>query len=236
MCEASQPRDGGANRLPDCRPCCRQQNALAGRRRSGHPGRMDLGFGGDVARLYQRYRRGYPPAVLDMLATRFGLTPQDVVVDLGLAMLLAGCADAVQEDRTISASPDGRAIAMQHGGDGAFVVRDGRSIQIFAGDKDVIATSTPQWSPDGKQVLFTTARALALPKAGDPEHPNAALRSAWDDNPDGRVFQRQAAHPHARPDSTPSAANSVIAGRTCCRTAGPSFSRWVRSANGTKPR
>ncbi|MFI7079555.1 class I SAM-dependent methyltransferase [Micromonospora sp. NPDC049903] len=44
---------------------------------------MDLGFGGEVARLYQRYRRGYPPAVFDVLATTFGLTPQDVVVDLG---------------------------------------------------------------------------------------------------------------------------------------------------------
>ncbi|WP_433533292.1 class I SAM-dependent methyltransferase [Micromonospora sp. CA-263727] len=44
---------------------------------------MDLGFGGEVAEFYQRYRRGYPPAVFDALADAFALTPQDTVVDLG---------------------------------------------------------------------------------------------------------------------------------------------------------
>ena len=44
---------------------------------------MDLGFGGEVAEFYQRYRRGYPPAVVDALADAFALTPDDTVVDLG---------------------------------------------------------------------------------------------------------------------------------------------------------
>ena len=44
---------------------------------------MDLGFRGEVADLYHRYRHGYPGAVLDVLAGAFGLTGQDVVVDLG---------------------------------------------------------------------------------------------------------------------------------------------------------
>jgi SAM-dependent methyltransferase len=44
---------------------------------------VDLGFSGEVADLYHRYRHGYPGAVIDALAGAFGLTDQDVVVDLG---------------------------------------------------------------------------------------------------------------------------------------------------------
>jgi SAM-dependent methyltransferase len=44
---------------------------------------MDLGFRGDVADYYHVYRHGYPPAVIDGLTSAFGLTPSDVVVDLG---------------------------------------------------------------------------------------------------------------------------------------------------------
>jgi SAM-dependent methyltransferase len=42
-----------------------------------------LGFGGEVAELYARFRRGYPPGVVDIVAGHFGLTRADVVVDLG---------------------------------------------------------------------------------------------------------------------------------------------------------
>jgi SAM-dependent methyltransferase len=44
---------------------------------------MDLGFGGEVADLYHRYRHGYPSAAIDMLAETFGLNAQDMVVDVG---------------------------------------------------------------------------------------------------------------------------------------------------------
>jgi SAM-dependent methyltransferase len=44
---------------------------------------MDLGFRGEVADLYHRYRHGYPSAVIDMLAETFGLNDQDMVVDVG---------------------------------------------------------------------------------------------------------------------------------------------------------
>ena len=40
-------------------------------------------FGGEVSEYYQRFRRGYPPTVADALATAFGLTRDDVVLDLG---------------------------------------------------------------------------------------------------------------------------------------------------------
>ena len=43
----------------------------------------DRGFGGEVAGFYHQYRRGYPPAVIDTLASAFSLTGSDVVIDLG---------------------------------------------------------------------------------------------------------------------------------------------------------
>jgi SAM-dependent methyltransferase len=42
-----------------------------------------LGFGGEVADFYHRYRRGYPPAVIDTLTGAFSLTSDDIVIDLG---------------------------------------------------------------------------------------------------------------------------------------------------------
>jgi len=41
------------------------------------------GFSGEVAEHYARYRRGYPPRVLDGLVDAFGLTSTDVAIDLG---------------------------------------------------------------------------------------------------------------------------------------------------------
>jgi ubiquinone/menaquinone biosynthesis C-methylase UbiE len=44
---------------------------------------VSLGFGGEVADFYQRYRRGYPAAVFDALVNAFNLTVDDIVLDLG---------------------------------------------------------------------------------------------------------------------------------------------------------
>jgi SAM-dependent methyltransferase len=44
---------------------------------------MDLGFRGNVVDFYHRFRRGYPPEVIDSLAGAFRLTADDIVVDLG---------------------------------------------------------------------------------------------------------------------------------------------------------
>jgi ubiquinone/menaquinone biosynthesis C-methylase UbiE len=43
----------------------------------------DSGFGGEVAGFYQRYRRGYPAAVIDAVVGAFGLTGRDLAIDLG---------------------------------------------------------------------------------------------------------------------------------------------------------
>lgn len=44
---------------------------------------LELGFSGKLADLYHRYRHGYPDEVIDALVDAFGMTGQDVVVDLG---------------------------------------------------------------------------------------------------------------------------------------------------------
>jgi SAM-dependent methyltransferase len=44
---------------------------------------MDLGFSGEVAEFYHRYRHGYPAAVIDALVGAFELSARDIVVDLG---------------------------------------------------------------------------------------------------------------------------------------------------------
>jgi SAM-dependent methyltransferase len=61
---------------------------------------MDLGFRGEIADLYHRYRRGYPPAAIDEVVSAFGLARRDVVVDLGcgtgqLTLPIAGRVRAV---------------------------------------------------------------------------------------------------------------------------------------------
>ncbi|MQY10221.1 hypothetical protein SRB5_03280 [Streptomyces sp. RB5] len=44
---------------------------------------MALGFSGEVAEYYAKYRRGYPPAVIEALRAAFALDAEDIVLDLG---------------------------------------------------------------------------------------------------------------------------------------------------------
>jgi trans-aconitate methyltransferase len=44
---------------------------------------MTVGFSGEVAEYYAKYRRGYPDRALDALHRAFALTTDDVVLDLG---------------------------------------------------------------------------------------------------------------------------------------------------------
>lgn len=46
-------------------------------------GPMTVGFSGDVAEFYAKFRRGYPSQALDALQTAFSLTADDIVLDLG---------------------------------------------------------------------------------------------------------------------------------------------------------
>ncbi|MEV6742218.1 class I SAM-dependent methyltransferase [Streptomyces sp. NPDC051104] len=44
---------------------------------------MTVGFSGEVAEYYAKYRRGYPPPVIEALREAFALDADDVVLDLG---------------------------------------------------------------------------------------------------------------------------------------------------------
>lgn len=109
------------------------------------------------------------------------------------AALLAGCTSSVREDRTITFAPDGKQVAFQHGRQGIFIAEaeDAEPTKIFQPDADVIATSTPLWSPTDKRLIFVTAKAAdkesggrgALPAeqdpAGDLHSKRPALYTCW---------------------------------------------------------
>jgi SAM-dependent methyltransferase len=97
----------------------------------------ELGFSGEVADFYHRYRHGYPVAVLDALVGTFGLTGQDVVVDLGcgtgqLALPMAARVRAVVG---VDPEPDMLQRARQAAGE-----RDVRNVTWMIGaDTDIPA-------------------------------------------------------------------------------------------------
>src|SRR5438477_7327234 len=75
------------------------------------------------------------------------------------ALLAAGCGQPVREDRSIAFAPDQRA-GFQHGRDGVYIAdpAGGPPVRIFQPGPDVVAVSPPQWSADGRKLIFTTAR------------------------------------------------------------------------------
>jgi Tol biopolymer transport system component len=106
--------------------------------------------------------------------------------------ILAGCGPAVREDRSITFAQDGKQVAFQHGRDGIFIAEtEGAApTKIFEPDADVIAVSTPIWSPVDKQLIFTTARAAVEDRqaggfpaeqdpAGNPHFEMPALYTCW---------------------------------------------------------
>jgi Tol biopolymer transport system component len=106
-------------------------------------------------------------------------------VALVFSLILAGCGQPVREDRSINWSSEGKSVGFQHGQEGVFVAdKDGKLSKIFQPEKDVIATSTPLWSPKGRKAIFTTAR----PAQGTP-HVSGILDN---DNPEGAVHLQRA--------------------------------------------
>jgi SAM-dependent methyltransferase len=78
-------------------------------------GTVDLGFGGEVAGFYHQYRRGYPSALIDTLIGAFGLTRDDVVIDLGCGtgQLALPIASRVRAVAGVDPEPDMLARARQ---------------------------------------------------------------------------------------------------------------------------
>ncbi|MFI5459623.1 MAG: TolB family protein [Isosphaerales bacterium] len=131
------------------------------------------------------------------MAAHLGRLTAPLRFALGLGLLAfgltaAGC-DAVQEDRTIEFSADAGSVGFQHGDQGVFVAdKDGGGLKkVFQPGADVLATSTPLWSPKGRRLVFTTARAAD----GDPAASTQAqaqvrglLRGGADPDPAGDLF------------------------------------------------
>jgi SAM-dependent methyltransferase len=66
------------------------------------------GFAGDVASYYARYRRGYPPAVIDALVDALALTSADTIIDLGCGtgQLTLPLARKVEQALGVDPEPD----------------------------------------------------------------------------------------------------------------------------------
>ncbi len=112
---------------------------------------------------------------------------------LGLVTVLAGCDGGVREDRTIEFSAGAESVGFQHGEQGVFVAeKNGGALKkVFQPGSDVLATSTPLWSPKERKLIFTTARA----DSADPAASNRAqaqlrgmLRGTSDADPAGDLF------------------------------------------------
>ena len=108
-------------------------------------------------------------------------------------LLLAGCGDAVPEDRTINMAPSGNRAALQHGADGIFVAdpQSGELRKVFDPDKSIVAVSSPLWLPDETQALFTTARDEPAPndnRLKSVDRGRTAAAVDWNDAPEGRLF------------------------------------------------
>jgi WD40 repeat protein len=112
---------------------------------------------------------------------------------LGLFAVIAGCDGGVREDRTIEFSAGAESVGFQHGEQGVFVAdKNGGGLKkVFQPGGDVLATSTPLWSPKERQLIFTTARA----DGPDPAASNRVqaqvrglLRGTSDPDPAGDLF------------------------------------------------
>ncbi len=111
-----------------------------------------------------------------------------------IVVAAAGC-DGVREDRTITFSPQGDTVGLQHGQEGVFIAdKDGGGLtKIFQPGADVLATSTPLWAPTGKRLIFTTARD---PSAVDPQGAQASIGGLHaglgnEQDPAGRIHLRR---------------------------------------------
>lgn len=99
-----------------------------------------------------------------------------------LLLMIAGCSEPVQEDRTIHMAPNSNSAGFQHGRDGVFVAREGQLEKVFQPDANVIATSGPLWSSDGTRLIFTTATPL------EAQTPRSSGPDTWDLFPEGRIY------------------------------------------------
>ncbi len=125
-----------------------------------------------------------------MLSFSFSFARIALLVGLVWGTMGCGVGEGERENRTPEFSPDGKAVGFQHGRDGLFVwdEESGRAEQIYLPSKEVIAVSTPLWSPDGERLVFATAFLDPAKSSGQSETAAPVPDAAWDANPSGRQF------------------------------------------------
>ncbi len=138
---------------------------------------VNLGFRGEVADLYHRYRRGYPSEVTDLLVRAFCLTDQDVVIDVGCGtgQLTLPIARRVRTVLGVDPEPD----MLQRGREAATEQGVGNAIWIMGSDGDmatlggalvhhsvgaVTIAQALHWMDHDR--LFSSVAALARPGGG----------------------------------------------------------------------
>lgn len=99
-----------------------------------------MGFSGDVAEYYARFRRGYPDQVLDALQEFFGLTPEDTVLDLGCGtgQLALPLASRVRSVIGMDPEPDMLRLARESAAERGV----GNATWLLGADTDVPALGT----------------------------------------------------------------------------------------------
>jgi ubiquinone/menaquinone biosynthesis C-methylase UbiE len=137
---------------------------------------MELGFGGDVATYYAKYRRGYPLAVVDAIADAFGLRDDDVVVDLGCGtgQLSLPLAERVRAVVGMDPEPDMLVLARRAAGE-----RGVANVSwVLGADHDLPSLGRLVAKPVGalsiataihwmdRDTLFAAARSLLRPGGG----------------------------------------------------------------------
>jgi SAM-dependent methyltransferase len=116
----------------------------------------DLGFGGETAGFYQRYRRGYPGEVSGALARACGLTGDDITLDLGCGtgQLTVPIAARVRAVIGVDPEPDMLVRARQSAAE-----REIRNVTWLLGaDTDVPAIAS--LLGDGRLGVVTVGQAL----------------------------------------------------------------------------
>jgi ubiquinone/menaquinone biosynthesis C-methylase UbiE len=98
---------------------------------------MKRDFGGEAAGYYRRFRHGYPSAVTEALVDAFGLTRQDVLVDLGCGtgQLTLPMARYLRAVVGVDVEPD----MLEHGRHAADDADVQNVIWMLGGDTDVPA-------------------------------------------------------------------------------------------------
>lgn len=117
---------------------------------------MSLGFSGDVAAFYARFRRGYPPPVLDHLQTAFGLDGDSTVLDLGCGTGQFAVPLAARAGSVIGMDPEPDMLRLAREAAGTDGVRN--AAWVLGGDADVPALG----SLLGKRSLALTVIGQAL--------------------------------------------------------------------------